>query len=542
MNKKILSYILLFTVTTYGTSVFSAEPGRGAIASGHPLATAAGERVLAKGGNAFDAAVVVASTLTVLEPMTSSIGGYGTILIYDAQERQVRFLNGSGRIPAKTNSDLMRPPTPDYLLNRTGAKAIGMPGLLNAWHELHREYGETPWSDLFEDAINYARSGVPVNAFNASIIAKYFNALPEEGKLIYGRNGQPLKINDLLVQHDLAKTLERVAVNGVNDFYCGELAELIDRKMIAVGSFLSGDDLCTDRAEWFDPVRMRMDGYDIYTSGMPGNGYAGLFIAGLMNQFEPKRIGHNTPAYLHTLAEVEKLANEVRLVFPGNPGNREVIEKKILDRNFLRWMAKFINLESATSVTLPPGIENQSTTHFVVTDQWGNVVSATQTLGNGFGSKVLVDGTGIWMNDSLAFSTFEPKGNPMDAVAGWYKLSSNAPMIVLNDSLPRAAFGTPGGHTIYQNSAQILLNLLKFDMNMQQAIDYSKIAYIEELGEIRVEKTLPEYLHQSLKDRGHATQINDIGNAMGIRFLRNGSTINFDVGVDTRRNGAIPNE
>ncbi len=544
MQKIALS--LLSAIFFLTTSLFAKEePICGAIASGHPLATRAGLEILEKGGNAFDAAIAVASTLNVVEPAMSGLGGYGSTLIYDTQKREIRYLNSSGKFPANANSDLMRAPTANYLENRKGAKSICTPGNLNAWQEMHAQYGQTPWKALFEKAIHYAKKGFPLPSYMAKLIASSFDEFPAYPKSFYGKEGRPLQEGEILIQQDLAKTYELIASQGADPFYKGEIAQRIDRQMKELGSFLSIEDLHADVAEWWDPLKLTYKGYDVYTMGTPGNGFSALFTLGVMEQFPLQSWSPDSPEYLHVLIEVLKESCKVRLTHSGSPEERDNIVNRILTPATFLSIAHAIDRQKASPFDLQGGKEGLNTTHFVVVDRWGNIVSSTQTLGLGFGSKVMIEGTGIWMNNSMAFSTFEPKGNPMDVIPGKYKLSSNSPIIILKDGLPWAALGTPGGHTIPQNVAQIIFNLIDFKMTMQEAIDAPKLAFFEESQMVCTEKEIPSSTLSSLQARGH--QIDNeqiasyiglnrkIGNAMGIKLFHHQDGMSFDIGVDKRK-------
>lgn len=518
----------------------------GAVATAHPLATKAGLEVLEKGGNAFDAAVAIASTLNVVEPTSSGLGGYGLSLIYDAKKKEIRFLNGSGKFPLNTNSDFMRPPVVDYLKNRKGPKSISTPGNLNAWKEMHEKYGKLPWSDLFNDAIRHAKTGFRIPPYTARLIADSFNEFTEHSKSIYGKDGLPLQEGDLLIQNDLAKTYEIIASKGVHPFYHGEIAAQINKQMKALGSFLSIEDLRADVAEWWDPFRVNYKGYNIYTIGTPGNGFTALFTVGVMEQLPLQQLKHNSPEYLHALAEVLKESCKVRLTNSGSLEETNNIVNNILTSHNFLTTANSIDMIHSSHFDMHSHKEGANTTHFVVVDKWGNIVSSTQTLGTGFGSKVMIEGTGIWMNNSMAYSNFEPKNNPMDALPGKYKLSSNSPIIIMKDGKAWATLGTPGGHTIPQNTAQIIINLIDFNMNMQEAIDAPKIAFFDEKSVICAEREISTSIIESLIKKGHIIDSNiesyiglsgKIGNAMGIKLLYDRKDISFDVGVDKRKDG-----
>jgi gamma-glutamyltranspeptidase/glutathione hydrolase len=518
----------------------------GAIASAHPLATRAGLAVLEKGGNAFDAAVAVAATLNVVEPVMSGLGGYGSTLVYIEKNKEIRYLNASGKFPAKVNSDLMREPTPGFMENRKGPKSISTPGNLNAWKEMHTKYGKLPWNNLFDEAIYYAKTGFPIPPHTARLIADSFDQFSVHSKSFYGKEGRPLQEGEILIQKDLAKTYQLIAEKGVDPFYRGEIALMIDKQMKKTGSFLSIEDLRADVAEWWDPIKIKYKGYDVYTMGTPGNGFSALYTLGIMGQFPLQKMKHNSQEYLHILTEVLKESSKVRLTHSGSPEEKNNIVNNLLSTNNFLKIANSIDRAKASQFEIESGKEGFNTTHFVVVDKWGNIVSSTQTLGTGFGSKVMVEGTGVWMNNSMAFSTFEPKSNPMDVFPGKYKLSSNSPIIILKNNQPWAALGTPGGHTIPQNVAQIVINLVDYNMTMQAAIDAPKLAFFEESKVVCTENGIPKPVLSSLKKMGHtidnehiASYIGlsgKIGNAMGVKILHNvDGEISYDVGVDKRR-------
>ena len=510
----------------------------GSVASAHPLATKAGLDILASGGNAFDAAIAVASTLNIVEPMMSGIGGYGTILIYDANNKQVRYLNPSGRFPVKTNTDLMRAPTVDYKKNRVGPKSISTPGNLNAWEDMHKKYGKLAWAELFTDAINFAENGYFISHNTARWIELAFNDFSKYSQSFYGNNGNPLKDGDKLVQADLANTYKLIAAEGAAPFYSGSLAKAIDKQMQVAGSFLSIEDLQNNSAEWWNPIKFNYKGYEVYTAGLPANSFPAFVNLGLMEQFSKDTMQHNSVKYLHRFAEMTKQSYKARLAYSYDPEIKKSPLDSILADDFLATMAAALDKEQASEFVPPFLPESRNTTHFVVVDKWGNIVSATQTLGNLFGSRIMVEGTGIWLNNSMAYSTFEPKGNPMDAFPGRHKLSGDCPVIILKDGIPWAALGSPGGHTITQNVPQIIFNLIDFEMSMQEAIDAPKIAFAEP-DRIIIDRDMPQEVVDLLANKGHNVISRNIGNANGIKIVydENGVIQRLDVGIDKRGEG-----
>jgi gamma-glutamyltranspeptidase/glutathione hydrolase len=476
---------------------------QGMVSSAHPLATEAGLRILEAGGTAFDAAVATAAALNVVEPALSGMGGYGTILVYDARQGRVRFLNPSGRMPASLNSDVFRAPTPNYEENRRGAKAVSTPGNVNAWEAMWEEYGRLEWATLFEDAIRLAEEGHVLSERGAGSIRRGFDDFPDHARAFYGRDGRPLGPGNRLVQSDLANSLRQVALEGASALHGGSIGAAIDAAMREAGGFLSLEDLTSNEAEWWEPVSITYRGYDVYVASPPANSWPALVRLGMMGQFDVEALGHNTVEFLHRYAEVTKHAFWTRLRWAGDPDVAPPPLGMLLSEEY--WVHQVGMIEPDRAEPFVPPTEftgEQHTTHFVVADRWGNVVSATQTLGNGFGSRIMAEGTGIWLNNSLAYCTFEPKGNPMDAFPGRHKLSGDAPLFVMKDGKPWIAIGTPGGHTIPQTVPQMVMSLIDFGMDIQAAIDAPRIAFVEP-DVVGVDRRIPESVRELLVAMGH---------------------------------------
>lgn len=510
----------------------------GMISSAHALATEAGIEIMEAGGNAFDATVAVAAALNVVEPMMSGMGGYGTILVYSAEERRTRFLNASGRIPRGVVGDAYRAPTPGHMENRRGAKAVSTPGNVNAWAAMHGEYGALPWNELFGPAIRLAREGFEVDGRTAALIARAWDDFPEHAKGFYGQDGVPMTEGELLVQVDLARSLESIAANGPEALHGGALGAEVDRAMREAGGFLRLEDLAENEAEWWDPIAIDYRGHQVVTASPPANSFPALVRLGLMSRFDVEAMGHNSAEYLHTFAEVSKHAFWTRLRWAGDPEIAPPPLETLLSESYWGEQAAALDPSSASEF-VPPGVVGASganTTHFVVADGAGNVVSATQTLGNSFGSRIMPEGTGIWLNNSLAYSTFEPAGNPMDAYPGRRKLSGDVPLFVTDDQgRPWLAVGTPGGHTIGQTVPQIVMNVLDFQMDIQSAIAAPRISFVE--PDLIIQDGLPDEVIRALEAMGHRIEpAGGIGNAHGlvIRWGTEGVPSGFEGGADPR--------
>ncbi len=514
---------------------------QGMVSSAHPLATAAGLEILRAGGNAFDAAIAVAACLNVVEPMMSGMGGYGTTLIYVAADREVRFLNSSGRIPAGVDSDAYRAPTPNHLENRRGAKAVATPGNARAWEVLSKTYGSLPWSSLFAPAIAAADDGFEIDQRFAFLLGLAFDSFPEHARAFYGRDGAPLEAGADLVQKDLARSFRLLAEHGANVVHGGEIGVAIDQAMQVAGGFLALTDLADNEAEWWPSIAIRYRGYEVHTAAPPANSFPALVRLGMMSQLDPVALGHNTPAFLHRFAELTKHAFWTRLRYAGDPEVAPPPLELLLSEEYWREQVAVIDPERATPFEPPTafGETSQNTTHFVVADGLGNVVSSTQTLGNLFGSRIMPEGTGIWLNNSLAYSTFEPPGNPMDAHPGRHKLSGDVPVIVLRDERPWIALGTPGGHTIGQTVPQMLINLLDFEMNLDQALAAGRVSFIEP-DQLAVERRIDEDTQEALRQLGHDVRLVDsLGNAhaLSVTYGEDGQPVAFYGAADDRGTG-----
>lgn len=523
----------------------AAEGTQGMVSTAHPIATQAGIEILEKGGNAFDAAVAIAATLNVVEPMMSGIGGYGTILVYDARKDEIRFLDSSGKIPVAVDSDVFRAPTPNYMENRRGPKAVSTPGNVNAWEAMSKNYGILKWAQLFETPVEIAEQGFVLDEMTARMIAWAFKDFPDHAKAFYGKDGEPLKKGEKLIQKDLANSLRIIAEQGAIAVYGGELGKAIDAEMNKTGGFLSIKGLINDKAEWWKPIHIKYRDCEVYTASPPSTAFPSLIRLGLMSQFDVEKMGHNSVDTLHRFCEVTKHAFWCRLRYAGDPEVSPPPLAMLLSQKYWKEQTDAINAEKAKPFTYPGVIESQDqhTTHFVVADKWGNIVSATQTLGNAFGSRIMPQGTGIWLNNSLAYCTFEPKGNPMDAHAGRRKLSGDCPTIIVRNGEPWAALGTPGGHTIGQTVPQMVMNLIDFKMDIQEALAAPRVSFIEP-DIIAIEESIPEDVIKKLKSMGHKIQViekpDGLGNAHGltIEYDKDGKPIRFRGGSDSRGSGS----
>lgn len=510
-----------------------AEGRKGMVSTAHPLATEAGLDTLRQGGNAFDAAVAIAATLNVVEPENSGMGGFGLILIYDASKKHVRTLNASGRIPKHLNRDAF-----DKKDNRRGAKTTTAPVNVRAWEQLSKNYGKRPWTSLFSHAIAAAENGFPLTR---PIPEQAFADFPAEAKTIYGRNGKPLAAGDKLVQRDLGQSLRKVAAQGPDVIHGGELGRRIAAELQRAGSFVTLEDIAESRPEWSDPISIDYRGYQVFSAAPPANSFAALVRLGLVSQWDMKNPGPESPLFWHRWAEALKHGEWCRLRYAADPDITTAPLARLLSPAYWKEQVARIDSNRASTFTPPGDTANESanTTHFAVADQWGNVVTMTQTIGNTFGARVLTPGTGIWLNDSLFYSTFEPRGNPMDVHAGRRKLNSNTPTIVMKQGRPWIAVGAAGGHTIPQTVPLVVSRVIEHGADIAAALAAPRIAFIGETRKLAVESRLAEAIRNDLAARGHALEVRDIGRLHGLTLEWTSSKpVRFTGAPDPRGAGA----
>jgi len=530
----------------------------GMVSSAHPLATEAGLEILADGGNAFDAAVAVAAALNVVEPMMSGIGGYGAVMIHDAEKGETRYLDAGSRFPASVDPNMFRPPAPNYEANRCGAPAVSAPANVDAWEKLSGEYGELEWRRLFGPAVRYAEDGYAIDGVTAAWIGSEFPAFPARAQEIYGPGGAPLQAGERLVQRDLARSLRLVAEEGPAVAREGELAEAMAAEVQQNGGSLSLDDVRGNRAEWRDTVSMDYRGREVVTASNPATAWGMLLRFGVIGQFDLEPADHNTGDYLHAITEVSKQGSLVTREYAADPPLDRLLSEGFwaeqaaaISPYYASPYEPFTTYDSAASCSptgytpTGPATDAQAnslgyTSHFVVADREGNVVSATQTLGNVFGSKVMPEGTGLWLNDATAWSRFEPAGNVFDVYPSQKSLYALCPTIVLRDGRAVVAIGTPGGRTIPQTTQQMLTNVLDFGMDVQSAVAAPRVSFVTpEI--LAVEQGISQPVRDDLVARGHDVQpaTAALGNAhaLTIEYDAEGNPARFTGGSDPRGAG-----
>jgi gamma-glutamyltranspeptidase/glutathione hydrolase len=486
----------------------------------------------------------------------SGVGGYGAMVIYDEQTGEARSLSAATRVPETLDPAVFRPSVPGYLENRQAAPAISTPGAVNDWETLWEEYGELRWERLLEPAIRQAEEGFILDEENAGWIGSEFYTFPPHARQIYGNDRTPLVAGQRLVQEDLGRSLRRISEEGADAVYGGgadavyggELGEAMASEAQRNGGFLTTEDLDANRPEWQEPISVDYRGNEVITSPTPTTAWNALTRLGVMSRLDPEALGHNTVAYLDTYATVTRRAHYERSEYAADPEVARTPLDVLLSEDYWEQEAAAVEASSASSsasvspVGLNPTEQRGHTTHFVVADSEGNVVSMTQTLGNIFGSKVMPEGTGIWLNNSISYSQFEPEGNPLDVFPGRHRLVGIAPTIIMREGRPRIALGSHGGYYILQTTPQMIMNLIDFDMDVQQAIAAPRISFTAP-NSFAVDAGMPASVQGGLEATGNDVYVDEygLGNAHGLTIEygqgETGEPTRFTGGADPRAEG-----
>jgi gamma-glutamyltranspeptidase/glutathione hydrolase len=520
---------------------------RGAVASAHPLASMSGIRMLLEGGNAVDAAVAVASALNVVEPFMSGAAGIGLMLISRARTGERHVLDFIG--PAPRGSDPARC-TEDELAG--GPKSCATPGNVGGWLTALDRFGSMPRARVLAPAIDLAENGVPLTFTNVKFFEQSRGQLArsaEAQRLFLGNGGpRPAKI---VTYKELAATLRQVAEGGAQAFYRGPIARAITRAVQEAGGWLGEEDLAAFEPEWRAPLAIPYRGREICSVPPPFSAFQMLETLNILEGYDLAGWGHNSPEYLHHLIEAIKLGSADRLAYAysGEPPIKGLVSKAYAASQRGRIDAARAavsegerhsreRLAGQIGEGHPAQFVNEQTTHFACADSEGTVVSVTQTLGMAFGSGFAVPGTGLLLNNILKWSDRDP-ASPNALRPGRKAGTMMSPTQVFRDGAFALSIGTPGSYGILQTQPQMLLNVLEFGLNVQEAIEAPRVrVYRDRL--VDAESRISEETRAALERRGHRINVIDdwswvVGGGQGIaRDPESGALM---AGADPRRDG-----
>jgi len=455
-----------------------------------PNATEAGLAVLRGGGNAVDAAVAVGFALAVTHPAAGNLGGGGFMLIRFADGRTT-FIDFRERAPAAAGRDMyLGPdgkPTRDSI---EGWRAVAVPGTVRGLEYACRKYGTRPWSELLAPAIRLAREGFSVSwGLAQSLRASKLLARFPESHRIFQRGGRYFEPGDRFTQPELAQTLERIARVGAAEFYEGESARRLAAAMRENGGLITVEDLKAYQVVERQPLRGRYRGVEILTAPPPSSGGIGiLHMLGVLEGTGFQKHGAGSAAAIHLMAEAMRRYFADRSEYLGDPDFVRVPVKGLLDPRYLAALRATIDPERATPSSQlrpgnPQGYESTETTHYSIVDQQGNAVAVTYTLNGGYGSGVTAPGLGFLLNNEMddfaarpgfpnAYGLVQGEAN---AIAPFKRpLSSMTPTVLLRNGRLYAVLGSPGGPRIITTVLQVIVNLLDFGMNVQEAVDWPR--------------------------------------------------------------------
>jgi gamma-glutamyltranspeptidase/glutathione hydrolase len=439
---------------------------RGAVASNHPLATQAGLDVLKSGGNAFDAAVAVATTIAVVEPHSNGVGGDAFFLLWIAAEERATVVHAAAPSAARATLDRYAAGIP-----HTGPLAAMPPGAVAAWQHLVDRYATKPASELYLAAVHYAREGFPASRRFCHDVELYASQLARDPgcAATYLKNGKPPALGATIRNPALARTLEALAVRGAGELFGGDIGRDLVAFAQAGGGLIELDDLALYQAVEHAPIATSYRGLTVLNAAPPTMGFALLLELGIVRESELGKMDPFGADHVHTLVEAKKLAFVEREELAGDPAHVRAPLELVLGEDHARELARQIDPERAAD---RPGRPTRAgdTTYFAVVDGWGNAVSGIQSIANPFGCAALDPKTGILLNSRMVWFHTEPDHPNVVAPRKHVRNTINPPLAIA-DGQVRAVFGTPGGDAQVQVTLQMLTSVVDFGLDPQQALE-----------------------------------------------------------------------
>lgn len=483
---------------------------RGAVASPHYLASVAGLGVLQRGGNAVDAIIAMNSTLGVVYPHMTGMGGDAFWLIYDRASRKVHALNGSGRAVRNATCDLYRHQGHSTIPQRGALAALTVPGAVDSWCMAHDRFGHLPLAEVLAPAIEYAREGFPVSAGQQRFSEDRLDVLSQlEGtREVFLPGGRAPRMGQVMHMPKLAATMEAVAAEGRAGFYDGPVADEIIRAVQAEGGFWEKSDLTEHRGNWGEPISTSYRGYQAYQHPPNSQGLVHLMNLNVLENFDLSKHSDTGADYAHLLVEASKLIFQDRDRYLTDPEFSHIPLDQLLSKDYAAELAKRIDLGSvARDERVPMG---QDTTCTVAVDGDGNAVSMIQSLYHEFGSAMVAGDTGmVLQNRGSFFSLDESHVNCLQP--GKRCFHTLMPGMLLKDGAPSLVYGTMGGEGQPQTSTILATRVVDYQLDVQDALDRPRWLYGRTWGEetkaLRLESRFGEAVAEDLRRRGHDIQM-----------------------------------
>jgi gamma-glutamyltranspeptidase/glutathione hydrolase len=500
----------------------------GMAATSHPLATQTAISILKNGGNAIDAAIAANAVLGLVEPTGCGIGGDLFAIIWSADEKKLFGLNSSGPAPKNISINKLKQKglekIPPY-----GPLPVTVPGAVAGWASIHKKFGLLEFNELFNDAINYAENGFPVSELVSYYLersSEIFAAYPNF-KDVWMPNGKTPKKGEIFINKNLAENYKEIANTYGKSFYSGKIAENIVNTVNAQGGFFSMSDLNSFEPEWINPVSTNYRGYDVWELPPNGQGIAALQILNILERFDIESMGFGTSDYIHLFTEAKKVVYEDRAKYYADTNFSNIPVEKLISKEYANERSKLINLKKSSKSFNPGNLEIGDTIYLTVADSFGNMVSLIQSNYRGMGSGVVPDNTGFMLQDRGEMFSLDP--NHMNSLMpGKRPFHTIIPAFVTKNDKPFISFGLMGGAMQPQGHAQIIVNLVDFKMNLQEAGDAPRIRHVgssqptgEKMldgGYLSLEKSFDKNEISKLKKMGHKFQY-DLGGFGGYQAI-----------------------
>ena len=449
----------------------------GMAATSHPLATQTAIDVLKDGGNAIDAAIAANAVLGLVEPTGCGIGGDLFAIVWIEDDKKLYGLNSSGPAAQDMTIKKLKAMGIDKI-PPFGPLPVTVPGAVAGWTALHKRFGKKSFDELFTNAIYYADNGFPITevvGYYLQLSSVRYKDYPNF-KDVWMPNGDALKKGDIFVNKGLANTYKEIAKSYGESFYKGDIAKIISKFIIEQGGFLSEDDLKNYQPEWITPVSSNYRGFDVWELPPNGQGIAALQILNILEQYDISNMGHNSAEYIHIFTEAKKLAYEDRAKYYADMNFADVPVKELISKEYALERNKLIDLKKAAS-TYDTGIfENGDTIYMTVADSDGNMVSLIQSNYRGMGSGMVPPNLGFMLQDRGEMFNLDPKHrNSLEG--GKRPFHTIIPAFITKDDKPFISFGLMGGGMQPQGHAQIVVNIVDFQMNLQEAGDAPRIRH-----------------------------------------------------------------
>ena len=521
---KIISRLLILLTFSFVTHAYDRVTGapfasrseviaqQGMAATSQPLATQVALDILKQGGSAVDAAIAANAMLGLVEPTGCGIGGDLFAIVWDAETKQLHGLNASGRSPAALKAEYF---TEQGLttIPSFGPLPVSVPGAVDGWFSLHEKFGRLPMTSILSPSIEYARRGYPVSEVVAYYWQMNVDRIGEyEGFAdVFMPNGKAPTTGQIFKNPSLAATYEKIATGGRDAFYKGDIARVIGAYMKEQGGFLSYEDLAAHTSEWVEPVSTNYRGYDVWELPPNGQGIAALQILNILEQYDIEGMGFGSADYIHTFVEAKKLAFEDRAKYYADPAFNDIPVDALISKDYAQKRRALINPNKAAK-RYDAGVVEGDTIYLTVADKDGNMVSLIQSNYRGMGSGMTPPELGFILQNrgelfTLApnhFNTYEPKKRPFHTII---------PAMVTRNNKPWLSFGVMGGATQPQMHAQIVVNLIDFGMNLQEAGDAPRFIHVgsssptgalmKDGGELSMETGFATEVRRTLYERGH---------------------------------------